>query len=354
MKKRYFFNVIAWLAVGLMTAATYSDSRRSLKNPVFEPVLADPTVFRDPQSQLFYAYGTEDDWDDNEGWRWVPILESPDLVHWKYVGQAFDEKPEWKEKGGIWAPDINYVDGKYFLYYSFSTWGDKNPGIGLAIADSPKGPFVDQGKLFDSREIDVPNSIDPFFYEEDGKRYLFWGSFSSLPTQGTYAVELANDGKSVKDKGLAEKYKIAAGDFEAVMIHKHEDYYYFFGSKGSCCEGRKSTYHVRVARSKNLLGPYLDKAGNDITERGNGTLILRGNGQYVGPGHNSGIITDSKGNDWILYHAIDSKQGKLNNGISRRVLMLDEVVWEDGWPSFKGKVPSTQRDINPIFKKASR
>src|SRR5690606_6859282 len=126
----------------------------------------DPTVVRDPVSQLFYAYGAEEYWYDNEGSRWAPILESAELVNWRYVGQAFEDKPNWKEKGGIWAPDINYVDGRFFLYYSFSTWGDKYPGIGLAIAENPIGPFVDQGKLFDSQDIGVPNSIDPFYYQE--------------------------------------------------------------------------------------------------------------------------------------------------------------------------------------------
>lgn len=317
------------------------------RNPVFEPVLADPSVFRDPKSNMFYAYGTEDDWADQNGWRWVPILESANLVDWKYVGQAFCDKPSWKGEGRIWAPDINYVDGQYFLYYSYSTWGDKNPGVGLAIADSPKGPFIDQGRLFDSKQIDVPNSIDPFFYEENGKRYLFWGSFSQLPGQGTYAVELTDDGKQVKN--MDRKIKIAAGDFEAVMIYRHKDYFYFLGSKGSCCEGKNSTYRVMAARSKNLLGPYLDKEGNDITARGNGTLILEGNGRYAGPGHNSGIITDANGKDWILYHAIDKKQGKLENGISRRVLMLDQLKWKNGWPYIEGSVPSLNTKNKPVF-----
>src|SRR5690606_21355767 len=252
----------------------------------------------DPKSKLFYAYGTEDHWGDQKGSRLVPVLESEDLIQWKYVGEAFQKKSSWKKAGGIWAPDINYINGQYYLYYSYSTWGDKDPGIGLAIADSPKGPFLDQGKLFSSSDIGVPNSIDPFYYTEKGKSYLFWGSFSRLPTQGTYAIELTEDGKDVKHR--ARKTKIAAGDFEAVMIHKRKGYYYFFGSKGSCCNGSGSTYHVLVARSKDLLGPYVDRQGRSILERGNGSLFLKGNGTYVGPGHNSGVISDKNGNDWIL------------------------------------------------------
>jgi len=301
----------------------------TFKNPVFQPVLADPSVIKDPKTGLYYAYGTQDNWDDGKGSRLVPILESKDMVNWKYVGSAFQTKPTWKNAGGIWAPDINYVDGKYYLYYSFSTWGDPDPGVGLAISDSPKGPFIDQGKLFSSKGIDVPNSIDPFYHEDQGKKYLFWGSFNDGPKQGTFAVELEEDGKTLKN---TEKVKIAAGDFEAVTIYKKGEYYYFLGSKGSCCEGANSKYHVLVGRSKQLLGPYVDQQGRDLRERGHGTLILQGTPDIAGPGHTSGIIADDQGKEWIYYHGIDKKHGKLPNNTSRRMLFLDEVNWNNGWP----------------------
>ena len=325
------------------------DSEESIEfsNPVFEPVLADPTVVYDSQSERFYAYGTEDDWADGEGRRLVPILESENLIAWESVGDAFTDKPDWKKEGGIWAPDINYIDGKYFLYYAYSTWGDENPGIGLAIADEPKGPFRDQGKLFDSQGIGVPNSIDPYYYSDGAKNYMFWGSFSDSSNQGTYAIELSEDSREIQ-KG-AEKVKIAAGDFEAVMIHKRGDYYYFFGSKGSCCEGENSTYRVLAARSENLLGPYHDKNGVSILDRGKGSLLLQGDTNFVGVGHNSNIITDKEGKDWMLYHAIEPTQGKLANGTSRRVLMLDKVKWEDGWPVIEGKAPSSYVNEVPKF-----
>src|SRR5690606_40531778 len=79
-----------------------------------------------------------------------------------------------------WSSDVCSSD--------LSTWGDPNPGIGVAVADQPAGPFIDHGKVFTSDEIDVPNSIDAFYFEEKGEKYLFWGSFSNAPTQGTYAV----------------------------------------------------------------------------------------------------------------------------------------------------------------------
>lgn len=92
---------------------------------------------------------------------------------WKYIGDSFksESRPDWKD-GGLWAPHVTFYKGKYYMYYSLSVWGDVDPGIGVAVSDSPKGPFKDYGKLFTSQEIGVENSIDPMFYLDKGKPYL--------------------------------------------------------------------------------------------------------------------------------------------------------------------------------------
>lgn len=318
-------------------------------NPVFEPILADPSVLRDPVSGSFYAYGTQDDWGDGAGSRLVPILKSDDLVRWEIVGEAFKSLPDWKQRGGIWAPDAVYDNGKYFLYYAYSVWGDANPGIGVTVSDKPEGPFKDHGKIFDSKSINVPNSIDPFVWLEGGEKYIFWGSFDDGPYQGTYGILLHEDGLQVADAN--EKFKIAAGDLEAVIIHKRNGYYYFIGSRGSCCEGVKSTYHMVVGRSTHLKGPYLDKDGRDLKERENGTLLLKRNEKFVGVGHGTRILTDDNNQDWILYHGIEVTQGKVSSGASRRTLLLDNVAWEDDWPVIKGETPSIDVQKTPYFKK---
>ncbi|TLV00866.1 family 43 glycosylhydrolase [Dyadobacter luticola] len=349
---KIYFSLLAALAFTVPASCQTAETPRvsqdgKYQNPVFEPILADPTVVK-ADDGYFYAYGTMDNWGDGKGAHLIPIVRSKDLVHWTYEKDAFLEKPAWKEKGGIWAPEVVQVNGQYYMYYAYSTWGDPNPGVGLAIADNPEGPFKDQGKLFLSAEVDVPNSIDPFYAEVDGKKYIFWGSFSNAPTQGTFALELAEDGKSVKD--LTKKVKVAAGDFEAVMIQKKGDYYYFFGSKESCCEGANSKYNVRVGRSKDILGPYLDKNGKDLRERGTGTVLVHPSAKYAGPGHNSRFFTDANGTDWLLYHAIDRTQPTVSTGANRRVLMLDKLTWNDGWPEILNAEPSIEPTVAPLFK----
>lgn len=283
------------------------------QNPVVAKSLPDPTIIKAADG-WFYLYATEDI-------RNTPIHKSEDLVNWEFVGTAFTEetRPDFEPDGGLWAPDIKYIDGKYVLYYSMSVWGGEwTCGIGVATGDWPEGPFTDHGKLFRSNEIGVQNSIDPFYMEEDGKHYLFWGSF-----RGIYAIELTRDGLSLKPD--VEKQQIAGTAYEGTYIHKKDGWYYLFASIGSCCEGVNSTYTTVVGRSENLFGPYKNKSGQSMMDNHHEVLI-HGNERFAGTGHNSEIVQDDAGNDWFFYHAVDK------NNPQGRVLMLDEIQWQNSWP----------------------
>ncbi|SFS86574.1 arabinan endo-1,5-alpha-L-arabinosidase [Porphyromonadaceae bacterium NLAE-zl-C104] len=307
-----------------------NDKENIYKNPVVNYSLPDPTIIR-ADDGYFYLFATEDT-------RNMPIHRSEDLVNWEMTGTAFTNatRPTFEPNGGLWAPDINFIDGKYVLYYSMSVWGGEwTCGIGVATADKPEGPYTDHGKLFRSNEINVQNSIDPFYIEEEGKKYLFWGSF-----RGIYAIELSDDGLSLKPG--AEKQQVAGTAYEGVYIHKRNGYYYMFASIGSCCEGLNSTYTTVVGRSDNLFGPYLDKQGRSMMDNHH-EIIIQKNQKFVGTGHNSEIVQDSKGQDWIFYHAVsvDNPKG--------RVLVMDQVRWENDWPYIEGGSPSFEAE-KPIFK----
>lgn len=100
------------------------------------------------------------------------------------------------------------------------------------------------------------SSIDPYLFQEDGRVYLFWGSWG-----GIWGIELTADGRAVRPG--AEPFQIGGNAYEAARIEKVDDTYWFFGSMGSCCEGANSEYSVVAAR--------LDS--------------LRGDGAVVAPGH---------------------------------------------------------------------
>lgn len=302
---------------------------KSYQNPVINYSLPDPSIIKG-EDGYYYLYATEDI-------RNLPIHRSKDLVTWEFVGTAFtkDTRPNFESKGGLWAPDINKIGDKYVLYYSMSVWGGEwTCGIGCATADKPEGSFMDQGKMFCSNEINVQNSIDPFYIEEGGKKYLFWGSF-----RGIYTIELSDDGLAVRE-GVT-KQQIAGTAYEGVYIHKKEGYYYFFASIGTCCEGLNSTYTTVVGRSNHLFGPYVDRNGGCMLDNCHEVLIQKNNA-FVGNGHNSEIVTDKAGNDWMFYHGISTKRPQ------GRVLMMDKVDWIDGWPSIVGGSPSTE-SVKPVF-----
>jgi arabinan endo-1,5-alpha-L-arabinosidase len=316
------------LAFFMLFSSICSAGNENYSNPVIAKNLPDPTVIKAADG-YFYLYATG---------RITPVYKSKNLVDWAFAGNAFSEetRPVFEPNGGIWAPDINEIDGKYVLYYSMSVWGgEQTCGIGVAVANNPGERFTDRGKLFRSNEIGVQNSIDQFYIEENGKNYLFWGSF-----HGIYSIELEYNGLDIK-KG-AEKRQVAGTAFEGTYIHKKGEYYYLFASVGSCCEGVKSTYRLVAGRSKSLFGPYLDKSGKDMIDNGY-SVVIASNKRFTGNGHCSEIVQDDAGNDWIFYHGVDIENPK------GRMLLLDQIKWdEDGWPYIAGGTPSITAG-KPVF-----
>lgn len=337
MKKLTLLSLILMISIsGFSQSAKKSTQKASAKtaekqvyhNPIINYSLPDPTIIKGDDG-YFYLYATEDI-------RNLPIHRSKDLVNWEFVTTAFTDATRPTFQQLIWAPDINKINDKYVLYYANSSWGELHTnGIGVAYATRPEGPFTDVGKLFLSNEVDVMNSIDAFYFEENGHKYLFWGSWFGL-----WGMELNEDGLSLKPG--TPKIPIAGNGFEAGLIHKRGDYYYLFASMGDCCEGLKSTYTTVVGRSKNLFGPYVNKK-DELMMSNHHEVVIHGNDDFIGPGHNSQIVTDDAGNEWVFYHAIDVKNPE------GRVLMMSNLLWdEEGWPYIEGGSPALTAPA-PVF-----
>lgn len=339
-------------AGGASSSGGASDSASSVEeepdpvyidNPVVERDMADPHILRWEDKLYIYSTGGQISRSDDGG------------ITWESLGTV-GISPDWGTSGaGFWAPDIVQIGDKLLLYYSLSVWDDPNPGIGVASAEHPEGPWTDHGKLFTSQEIGVDNSIDPcVFVGQDGNVYMIWGSF-----RGCYGIELTEDGLGLKN-GLdyAKENKVLVSGkpgpwdgstFEGSYVIYKDGWYYYFGSSGTCCEGLRSTYHVRVGRSQNPLGPYVDSRGRELAGAGNvGDTILAGSGNFVGPGHNS-ILIDDLGNYYIVYHVWvnDNGEGK------GRYLAMSRLEWDDeGWCTVKGRAPAN-RVIAPYIEKAA-
>lgn len=323
-----------WMASATNTL-TVTTLPVAYRNPLFTDFsLPDPDVIR-ADDGYFYLYATEHDRND-PNMKNVPIMRSADLMNWTRVGAMFTDQnhPQITNgNAGIWAPSINRIGNKYVCYYSQPGDNYKH-AIGVAVSDSPTGPFVDYGKLIDSDEQGVDISIDAYLYQENGRNYLFWGSFRSISV-----LELTEDGLAIKDKETQKRREVAGGQYEATVVVKRDGWYYLIVSTGNYAQG--GTYRLVVGRSQNLFGPYVDKDGNDMMSV-HDELILQGNDTFSSPGHCSRLITDDNGQDWILYHAY-------TNDLNYRCLMLDRVNWVDGWPVSPGQQPTSASVDRPVF-----
>ena len=330
-------------SVALHNEICYFKIGMTYTNPVITfSSAADPTVIRTEEG--FYLYATQ------TNSYWIPIYFSKDLVNWEFKRSAFRNatkpKPDVLPGGGaFWAPEIRYINGKYVLYFSWAKWGDGSISYtAVATSDSPVGDFLNAKPLLITDDFGS-NCIDQFYYEEDGKKYMFVGSFN-----GIYVTELTDDGLSVKrgaDGKPVLKKQVCGRAFEGTNIYKKGKYYYLFASINNCCpnNGMDSKYKVVVGRSENLLGPYVDRKGKDMLDN-SWELVLEGDGEtFFGPGHNSIIIPDDAGTDWMIYHSYV----KENGAVGGRLGMLDRIVWSaDGWPTIKKCVPS-KGDLLPVF-----
>jgi beta-xylosidase len=314
----------------------------------------DPSVIK-AKDGYWYAYGTttrmlkDNPVPGHAGNHFLPIIRSKDLIHWEYVGDVFGpgNYPEWVPFDGgtyYWAPDIRYVDGAYYLYYSsvyYGVTGHSRYQIGLATAPSPAGPWTDSGG-----PVVGPSSgtvtIDPaLFTDEDGTHYLYYGSFDR---NGILVTKLSPDGK----RAVGEPVQVVSGyTGEAPYVVKRGPYYYLFYSDFGCCSNTFSSYTVFVGRSESPLGPFVDREGVPLSEsRVGGTIVNATNGnRWIGTGHNA-IVKDVSGQEWMFFNGID-KDDAQNSGY--RPMMMDRLDWIDGWPAVRaGAFASDGSEPGPV------
>ena len=275
----------------------------------------------------------------------ISVFSSTDLQHWKPEKAVFDLPPSWAVqavpgfKGHIWAPDISFHNGLYYLYYSVSALGKNTSCIGVATnktLDPQDKDFhwTDHGKVIESVPgRDLWNAIDPNLIVDDQQNpWLAFGSFWS----GIKLVKLNKDliamahpeeWYTISKRDRSFKTPDAQGGdaaVEAPFIFKKNNYYYLFVSFDFCCKGVNSTYKIAVGRSDKIQGPYFDKAGIRMDE-GGGTILLKGNASWPGLGHNAVYSIDGK--DYLVFHAYDAS----DNGKPK--LKIIQMQWDNqGWP----------------------
>jgi arabinan endo-1,5-alpha-L-arabinosidase len=301
---------IMWEGVSLPQESSYW-------NPVWEPDLSNPSVFRG--ATQFYAFGDEKEWSSGLKYT-VPVLRSGNLMSWSLTGEAFPTKPVWA--GG----DITSVSAlfaktlsTYYLAYTLSD------GIGIAYSKAPQGPYIDYGEILNPNSLGIDFCREPVFIQAGLKFYIFFES-----GDGIYGAEM-NVVKNSSPTLKGSIFRIAGTGFKGVHIYrKASDDYYFFATSG---EGNNTS--IKMARATAVNGPYLDKDGNDVLN-GNGTelLIAKPGNDIVTPSQIGGIFSDYQGDDWILYQVTDATKPVLSTGQDRHPMMLNKIIWDsEGWPT---------------------
>ena len=274
---------------------------------------ADPYILR-ASDGCYYLYCTCEDFESSGGF---PVYMSKDLHNWTSCGKVLGSQ---NAKWGInffWAPECFEINGKYYLFYS-ANWKEnpnnalENFRIGVAISDSPTGPFSD---LYDRPILDPGYPIiDADVYYEDGHYYLYYSrccyehKVGEFEESWIYGVELKPDfsgligepvlllrpeqeweGKSIPDTGRRWN--------EGSYIFKHEGKYYITYSSNYFVG---PDYAVGYATADHPLGPFTKAPENPILERG---------GFITGTGHSCMFYTN-EGQLMICYHGRTESTGQ--------------------------------------------
>ncbi|MCR4924237.1 MAG: glycoside hydrolase family 43 protein [Lachnospiraceae bacterium] len=301
-------------------------------NPVQRGFFPDPSVIR--VGQDYYMV--------NSSFQYfpaIPISHSRDMVHWHIIGHAITE-PDWldigdiKDSHGIWAPDIEYVDGKYYIIATLrlNADGKRNNNVMrrqlLMHAERPEGPYSKPQCI----EID---DIDPsFFVDSDGKKYITIAKAVNLFPVSEDFSELVGDGKMIWE-GTGERCP------EGPHIQKIGDYYYAILAEGGTGYG----HGINVARSKELYGEYEVSPYNPVMRQTDTSAVL----QRCGHGK---LVQDSNGKWWCYYLCARPNKGKYST-IGRETALDPVEFTPDGWFKInRGCGPSLTQDapdLTPVI-----
>jgi arabinan endo-1,5-alpha-L-arabinosidase len=268
--------------------------------------------------------------------RGIRFWSSRDLLNWKAQLPIFVRAPDWTNinipgfNNDMWAPEITFYKGRYYLFYSVSQYGSNNSAIGFATnetLDPEAGNYLwlDHGMLTQSVGT-AWNAIDPnFVLDNDSIPHLVLGSFFD----GIKITKILDNDKAFKAENIT-KATLANRDLkenpynaiEGPFVLKHDKYYYLFAAINNCCSGVNSDYKTIVGRSKTVDGVYLDKKGRAMSA-GGGELILEGTKNWHGAGGAS--VYNFHGKDKIVFFSHD------NNGVAR--LRIADLKWDAAqWP----------------------
>lgn len=361
---------VAAVAVLLLGVASARGGAADSAPPEFRDVsVHDPSVIR--VGDTFYIFGSH-----------LAAAKTTDFVQWQRVADGvnranplFDnvvtelaEVFDWTGEVDLWAADvIQLPDGRFTMYYNLSRLDSPRAAMGLAIADDIEGPYVAQGVFLRSGmwgEISEdgvnvydpeihPNVVDPdAFFDAKGKLWMVYGSYSG----GIFILEMNRKTGLPKRRQGYGKHLMGGNHSRIegayILYSPDTQYYYLFTSFGGLAAD--GGYNIRVARSLEPDGPYLDGLGNDMADVHSDPSLplfddvsiepfaqkLLGNHLweqlsepgipgygYVSPGHNSAYYDEESGRYFLIFHTRFPGRGEFHQVRVHEMFMNDA-----GWP----------------------
>ncbi|OQE13774.1 hypothetical protein PENFLA_c043G08503 [Penicillium flavigenum] len=232
----------------------------------------------------------------------------------------------------LWAPDAQFINDLYHVYYTVSTFGSQNSAIGVATSPTMEpGSWTDHGStgILSSSSKNY-NAIDANLFNDGGSYYMNFGSF----WHDIYQAPM----NSAATKVASSSYNVAYDPsgthaVEGAYMYKHGSYYYLFYSAGTCCGFDTSRpasgeeYKIKVCRSTSPTSGFVDKSGVACTN-GGGTVVLESHGNVYGPG-GQGVFTDSSLGPVLYYHYVDTTIGYADN---KKLFGWNKIDFSSGWP----------------------
>jgi arabinan endo-1,5-alpha-L-arabinosidase len=270
-----------------------------------EPYIHDPSTVVQSDGK-YYTFGTGGGGlISDDGYTWHPGAERP---------------------GGGVAPDIIKLGARYYVAYAVGG-GGMNDGHASNVKImwnktlDPKSPdfkFHDVGIVASSNGVEDCDAIDPAFLYAKGHLWLSYGTYFGFIRM----VEL--DPRTGKRLAGNKPVDVAI-DMEATDLLYRDGWYYLLGTHGTCCDGANSTYNIRVGRSRNPTGPYLDNMHIPLL-KGGGKLVAGASNRHIGLGH-FGLLDLGDGvQKFSMHYEADMDRD------GRSVLDIRPLMWKDGWP----------------------
>ncbi|UYZ63689.1 family 43 glycosylhydrolase [Hymenobacter weizhouensis] len=257
-------------------------------NPVIGQYQADPDI--DYFNGRYYIYPT--------GGNQFRAYSSTDLTNWRDDGVIFDLGPQcsWANTNG-WAPDMVERNGKYYFYYTAEA------KIGVAVGNSPTGPFTDLGYALVGSDPYTVDIIDAMvFVDDDGQAYLYYGG-----SNGSRMVIRKLNANMTSFSG-SPTLATPQNYTEAPFLLKRNGIYYLMYSNGAWYNG---SYNVQYATSSSPMGPWTYKG-----------TILSSSGPFSGPGHHAVLRRPGCYDEYyVAYHRYE------NGDYSTRKVCLDRMYF---------------------------